>query len=77
MRVNGFDESFKGWGFEDIDFSRRVTRLGVEPRQLIGGAVCYHIDHPFNPANAVNAELVNSERPIRCVEGIDKYLMAA
>jgi glycosyltransferase involved in cell wall biosynthesis len=77
LRVNGFDESFKGWGFEDIDFSRRVIRLGVEAKLLIGGAVCYHIDHPFNTANTANADLVNSERPIRCTEGVDKYLMPA
>lgn len=77
LRVNGFDESFKGWGFEDIDFSRRVIRLGIKPKQLIGGAVCYHIDHPFNAANTANGELVNSERPIRCIEGVDKYLLSA
>lgn len=74
LRVNGFDESFKGWGFEDIDLVRRLIRFGVQPMQLIGGAACCHIDHPYNSANTANADIVNSERPIRCIAGVDQYL---
>ncbi|MEG1834392.1 MAG: glycosyltransferase family 2 protein [Burkholderiaceae bacterium] len=28
-RVNGFDESFEGWGFEDSDFAVRLINAGV------------------------------------------------
>ena len=29
QRVGGFDESFRGWGYEDIDFARRLTDSGL------------------------------------------------
>ena len=29
MKINGYDESMKGWGYEDIDFTERLKKLGV------------------------------------------------
>ena len=31
-RVNGFDECFQGWGFEDSDFAARLIESGVRLR---------------------------------------------
>jgi glycosyltransferase involved in cell wall biosynthesis len=28
--IEGFDESFKGWGFEDCEFGYKLTRIGVK-----------------------------------------------
>ena len=45
-RVNGFDENFVGWGYEDDDFARRLYRSGVEPRSAIAAARAVHLWHP-------------------------------
>jgi glycosyltransferase involved in cell wall biosynthesis len=75
LAVNGFDERFVGWGGEDRDFTYRLMRAGREPCRLLYRAVCYHIDHPAHAANARNGELLRqTERPIRCVQGVDRYL---
>ncbi|RMF93420.1 MAG: glycosyltransferase [Planctomycetota bacterium] len=44
--VNGFDESFQGWGGEDDDFGARLRRIGVRPRSIAGDAVAAHLWHP-------------------------------
>ena len=45
-RVNGFDENYVGWGYEDDDFARRLYRAGVEPRSAIAEARALHLWHP-------------------------------
>ncbi|GAB6166391.1 hypothetical protein JCM19992_23910 [Thermostilla marina] len=46
LAVNGFDESFHGWGGEDDDFGVRLRRIGVRPRSIAGDAVATHLWHP-------------------------------
>ena len=46
VRVNGFDENFVGWGYEDDDFARRLYKAGVEPRSAIEEARAMHLWHP-------------------------------
>ena len=42
----GWDESFFGWGEEDMDFSFRLYKHGLVPLYLSSdGAVAYHLDH--------------------------------
>jgi len=45
-RVNGFDENFVGWGYEDDDFARRLYRVGVTPVNVIELARAMHLWHP-------------------------------
>lgn len=45
-RVNGFDENFVGWGYEDDDFARRLYQAGVHPRSVIAAARALHLWHP-------------------------------
>lgn len=45
-RVNGFDEKFRGWGFEDDDFTRRLYMAGVRGRSVIHEARAVHLWHP-------------------------------
>lgn len=44
-RVNGFDENFVGWGYEDDDFARRLYKSGIEPRSVIEEARAMHLWH--------------------------------
>ena len=34
VKINGYDESMKGWGYEDIDFTERLKRLGVSVEEI-------------------------------------------
>lgn len=45
-RVNGFDENFVGWGYEDDDFARRLYKTGVRPASVILAARAMHLWHP-------------------------------
>lgn len=45
-RVNGFDQNFVGWGYEDDDFARRLYRAGVEPQSVMNQARAIHLWHP-------------------------------
>ncbi len=44
--VNGFDENFVGWGYEDDDLARRLYKAGVAPRSVILEARAMHLWHP-------------------------------
>ena len=46
VRVNGFDENFVGWGYEDDDFARRLYKIGVRPASVILAARAMHLWHP-------------------------------
>jgi len=45
-RVNGFDENFVGWGYEDDDLARRLYKSGVVPFSVITSARAVHLWHP-------------------------------
>jgi glycosyltransferase involved in cell wall biosynthesis len=44
--VNGFDENYVGWGYEDDDFALRLYKRGVRPESVITAARALHIWHP-------------------------------
>ena len=49
LGINGFDEKFVGWGGEDDDFARRLRRMGLRPKSVIGRARCLHLHHRPDP----------------------------
>ncbi|WP_240538450.1 glycosyltransferase [Rhodoferax sp. PAMC 29310] len=79
--VNGFDESFEGWGHEDADF---VLRLHNSGRQRKNGFCATEVYHLWHKENSRSNESVNRDRVtlrlnsgvIRATEGIDNPLMA-
>lgn len=44
--INGFDENFVGWGYEDDDLARRLYSAGVKPVSVIQTARAMHLWHP-------------------------------
>lgn len=51
-RVNGFDENFEGWGYEDDDFTRRIYKAGIRPVDISQVAPALHLWHPsLAPSN--------------------------
>ena len=46
VAVNGWDESYSGWGFEDTDLVVRLYYRGLTIRRLKFAALTYHLWHP-------------------------------
>ena len=82
LRVNGFDESFVGWGREDSELICRLLNAGVRRRNLKFGAVALHLHHGPVSRNALPDLHAKFEEALRsgqtwCEDGIDKYLNGA
>jgi len=59
MNVNGFDESFTGWGHEDADFVLRLSHLGVQRKN---GFLATEVFHLWHPESKRDHESVNKNR---------------
>ena len=46
LNVNGFDESFEGWGHEDADFVLRLSHLGIKRKNGFLATEVFHLWHP-------------------------------
>ena len=51
--IGGHDERFRGWGCEDREIGRRLTRAGAKPKRLAGCLL--HLDHPRPSENDAGA----------------------
>ena len=76
-RVNGFDETFIGWGCEDDDFRVRLRNAGVRIRSAPLGATVFHLWHPSDPTAGNDwksgpnvGRLVRHTRLTRCLSGL-------
>ena len=61
LAVNGFDESFEGWGHEDADLVLRLHHLGLCRKNGFLGTEVYHLWHR---QNSRSSEDVNHQRVI-------------
>lgn len=83
LGVNGFDEGFVGWGYEDREFAARLTNAGVRQRPLKFAALAVHLWHGGDKAVSAQEEqaLPNYQRwqrtlathAIRCDVGVDRH----
>ena len=76
LAINGFDESYAGWGMEDSDLCSRLYHLGRQRKLVHGRALVYHLNHPIASRDQVQnnqARLarVLATRAVRCVQGLD------
>lgn len=44
-KINGYDERFVGWGFEDTDFYRRSSQVNIVKYLADPMAICWHLHH--------------------------------
>jgi len=77
--VNGYDETFVGWGREDADLANRLYHLRRLRKFVYGRAILYHLNHPVASRNRLgeNQALLEqsiAERRIRALQGLDQYL---
>jgi GT2 family glycosyltransferase len=48
ISVNGFDETFQGWGHEDADLVLRLSHLGIRRKNGFMATEVFHLWHPEN-----------------------------
>ncbi len=81
LSINGFDENFVGWGFEDRDVQRRFLLRGIRTRTVLHRVKAIHLWHPFDPTFSRNgigtANRTYYEKAAVtafCPRGISQYL---
>jgi glycosyltransferase involved in cell wall biosynthesis len=79
VRVNGYNETFVGWGREDSELAVRLMNSGVRRLDVRGWALCYHLWHP--PASrgnlGANDDLLaraQREKATYCEQGLNQHL---
>ena len=80
-RLNGFDERFVGWGYEDCDLQERLERAGLRVRSLLWRTMPVHLWHPPAPTFVRNGHgtanrqyFLTADRPVFCCDGLVKAL---
>lgn len=77
-RVNGFDETFSGWGLEDSDLAIRLLHAGVRHKNARFAAPLFHLWHAENDRSRLAGNqakldaLLASDRSV-AVAGLDRY----
>lgn len=80
IQINGFDESFEGWGYEDSDLVIRLIHWGVQRKE---GRFAVPVLHLWHAQNDRSQEASNLERLqariadkhiIRALQGVSQYL---
>lgn len=77
--INGFDESYTGWGLEDSDLVIRLLRAGVKHKSARFSSPVFHLWHPDNDRShlAENDRMLTAliaSDSIRAKTGLDQYL---
>jgi len=52
--INGFDESYVGWGCEDDDVGQRLRSAGQKVKTILGRTFAYHLWHAPDPTKPEN-----------------------
>ena len=75
IKVNGFDESYEGWGQEDDDLGRRLYMAGVRPVVAVRTILAFHQHHktraPSAWSESPNAARLEEPCPVGAVFGLD------
>ncbi|MGC9237567.1 MAG: galactosyltransferase-related protein, partial [Thiomonas sp.] len=73
-KINGFDESFVGWGHEDADFVWRLQRAGC---RRINGFWATEVFHLWHPEASRDCESANASRLRERMADPDSSYLAA
>lgn len=78
LAINGFDESFSGWGHEDSDFAIRLIRAGVLLKDGRFAVPVLHLWHKENDRSKQQANWAKLEATLhgshtRAKLGVDQY----
>ena len=70
LRIQGFDEAYRGWGKEDSDFAARAVNAGIRIRMGQFACTVLHLYHP----EADRAQLPANIERLKCVLNSTEYL---
>lgn len=73
LTIDGFDESFEGYGREDTDVELRLQNLGLKIKSAKNLALQFHLWHApraFTPANEALLDQVKSEKRVKALRGV-------
>ncbi len=79
VRVNGFDEGFEGWGYEDTELGLRLNNNGVYQRCMKFRGIVFHLHHKISSRDNKEKneqrylESIREHRT-RCEKGLDRHL---
>ena len=79
IRINGFDESYNGWGVgEDSDVCTRLYNLGLFRKFIYGRAIVLHLNHPEQDKKHHHKSLQKLKKVLRdestwCQKGISHH----
>lgn len=78
LRINGYNEAFRGWGKEDNDLALRFMNNNVKLRFLQYHAIIFHLYHPENDRSrlSINTQLFCESiqnKTTYIEQGIDKH----
>jgi predicted glycosyltransferase involved in capsule biosynthesis len=72
MLVNGFDELFDGWGYEDSDLVVRLIHAGIKRKE---GRFAVPVLHLWHPQNDKSNQDINYKRLMERL-GMDNFVLA-
>lgn len=78
MRVNGFDETYSGWGLEDSDLVIRLIHAGIRRKSARFAAPVFHLWHRENDRSRLGEnqklldEIIASHR-VEARAGVNQY----
>lgn len=79
LAVNGLDERYRGWGYEDSDLVIRLIRNGVGRRDGRFATTVLHLWHPEHQRegttkNLARLQALEESAVIRAGQGVERYL---
>lgn len=79
IAINGFNETFEGWGNEDSEMIQRLHNIGIKGKRLKFAGIVYHIYHKEQDRSRVivNREIeqrTNKNNVQRIKNGVSQYL---
>lgn len=82
VAINGFDESYAGWGHEDADLAVRLIRRGVRRKDGRFATAVLHLWHRESDRsqledNVRRLEDILSSQRVQAREGLSQYLSTA
>jgi glycosyltransferase involved in cell wall biosynthesis len=79
LKVNGLDEDYSGWGYEDSDLVIRLLRRGITRIEGRFAIPVFHLWHQMQSRkdakeNFARLASIQNESRVKAVQGLDQYL---
>ncbi len=77
-QINGYDESYEGWGAEDSDLAARLYHCGRQRKFVYGRCQLFHLNHPrlsrnrYDDNKAMLQQTLDT-RKTRCDSGLSNH----